>query len=150
MKYNFIETVIGFIVIVIAIAFLAYLYAFSYQKQKDNSYVIEAKFQNVEGIIQGSDVIISGIKVGAVDKLTLHPDFFDVSVQLSIYQDIRIPTNSSAAIVSTGLFGNKYILITPGPATTFLKPHESIKRTHSAMNLESLIGKFMYSFNDKS
>ena len=150
MKYGFIETVIGFIVIIIAITFLAYLYSFSYQQQNDNSYIIGAKFQNVEGIIKGSDVIISGIKVGVVDALVLNPDLFDVLVQLRIYQDIGIPSNSSAAIVSSGLLGNKYILITPGPATKFLKPNEAINRTQSSVNLESLIGKFMYSFNEKS
>lgn len=147
MKYSFLETVIGFIVIIISITFLLYLYSFSQQQKDDNSYVIGATFQNVEGIITGSDVMISGIKVGVVGSLVLNPDVFDVLVKLYISKHISIPNNSSAAIVSSGLLGNKYIVITPGTSETFLRPNEPIKRTHSSVNIESIISQFMYSLN---
>ncbi len=144
MKQNILETVVGLVVLAIAGFFLFYSYN---MKKKDikEEYSLTATFENVEGIIVGSDVNIGGIAIGKVEKLTLDPKTYNAMMTLSIDEKVKIPTDSRAAIVSTGFLGEKFISITPGGDEGFLENNGQIKYTQSSINLESLIGKFMYS-----
>lgn len=144
MKQNILETVVGLLVVAIAGFFLFY----SYNMQKTDikeEYNLTATFENVEGIIVGSDVNIGGIAIGKVEKLTLDPKTYNAMMTLSIDQKVQIPTDSRAAIVSSGFLGGKFVSITPGGDEGFLEHNAQIKYTQSSINLESLIGKFMYS-----
>ena len=49
-----------------------------------------------------------------------------------------------ASIKSSGLIGDKYVQLTPGGSDTILKPGEVITETESAVDLESLISKFVF------
>ncbi|MDX1923743.1 MAG: outer membrane lipid asymmetry maintenance protein MlaD [Rickettsiaceae bacterium] len=146
MKQNTLETILGFAVILTALIFLFYSYS---QKNKDSyeEYHLAAKFDSIDGIINGSDVQIAGIIVGRVSSLTLDPETYSAIATLSIAKHIQIPTDSRASVSSSGFLGGKYISITPGGDDEFLKDGGQIKYTQSSINLESLIGKFMYSGN---
>jgi phospholipid/cholesterol/gamma-HCH transport system substrate-binding protein len=148
MKQNLFETFVGFAVIAIALFFLTYSY---HSKNGDNKerYRLFATFQSVEGVIKGGDVSIGGIIVGTVDKLKLDPVTYNAHVEFLIDHDVKIPTDSRAIIASSSFLGGKYVAITPGGDDNYLKEGERIKYTQSSINIESLIGKFMYS-GDKS
>jgi phospholipid/cholesterol/gamma-HCH transport system substrate-binding protein len=145
MKQGILETIVGFLVISIGFIFLFYAYFSDKNQKSDDGYLLKAKFQNVEGIIKGSNIILAGIKIGIVESLELNNNDFTVDSSLKIFKKVQIPSDSSAAIVSSGLLGNKYIAINPGFSGDVLKPNETIQKTQSSINLESLIGKFMYS-----
>jgi phospholipid/cholesterol/gamma-HCH transport system substrate-binding protein len=149
MKQSMLETIVGFCVIILSIVFLFYAYFINRNQKSDDSYIVKAKFQNVEGIIKGSNVMIAGIKVGIVDNLNLNDQDYSVDSEIKIFNSIKIPIDSNASIVSSGLLGNKYIAINPGLSTDNLKQYDSIQKTQSSINLESLIGKFMYSTDKK-
>jgi phospholipid/cholesterol/gamma-HCH transport system substrate-binding protein len=152
MKKNFLETLVGSFIIITAVIFIAFIYnsANSLNKEKGQYYHLKAKFQDISGIIKGSDVNIAGINVGEVESTSLDPKTYEAVVTLKIKDKILVPTDSRVSIISSGFVGNKFISIDPGPAETFLKNGESILYTNSALNIESLIGKFMYYIGDKT
>ena len=144
MKQNLLETIIGFLVLLTAIVFLF----FSYSSQKtdiEEQYNLTAIFESIDGIIEGSDVNIGGIVVGKVAKLKLDTKTYNAIATLAISKKIKIPTDSRASVSSSGFLGGKFIAIAPGGDDGFLEDNAQIKYTQSSINLESLIGKFMYS-----
>lgn len=144
MQKNIIETITGAVILLIAGVFLAFAYQGSGMRMEDG-YVINANFSNASGISMGSDVRIGGIKVGTVSNLTLDPDSYEAIISMQIRSATKIPKDSSASVVSSGLLGEKYIQITPGGDEKMLAGGDKISFTQSAVNLEEMIGKFMFS-----
>ena len=149
MKQNIIETIIGFAVLIIALLFLIFAYKTGSSITSSKGYQVTANFQSAEGIAVGSDVMISGIKIGSVKKITLDPNSFYASVYLNINDDVKIPKDSKAQVVTSGLLGGKYISIVPGNDDENLAANEEIRYTQSAINIESLINKIVSSFGSK-
>ena len=149
MKQNIIEIIIGFIVLIIALLFLIFAYKTGSSITSSKGYQVTANFQSAEGIAVGSDVMISGIKIGSVKKITLDPNSFYASVYLNINDDVKIPKDSKAQVVTSGLLGGKYISIVPGNDDENLAANEEIRYTQSAINIESLINKIVSSFGSK-
>ncbi len=150
MRQNIIETVIGFIVIIIALIFLIFAYATGGRTITEDVYELQAKFQSAEGVGPGSDIMLAGIRIGEVAGLTLDRENFFAIMRMSINKDIKLPTDSQAAIVSSGFLGGKFVSIVPGGDTADLKDGDQIKLTQSSVNMEALIGKFMYSYGNSS
>ncbi|MES2215176.1 MAG: outer membrane lipid asymmetry maintenance protein MlaD [Pseudomonadota bacterium] len=146
MNQNIIETMIGFIVLGIALTFFVFAYTTGGNTNSHKGYTLKANFQSAEGIVPGSDIMVAGIKIGSVTKLTLNRDTFFAMMEMSINDDIKLPTDSQAAIVSSGFLGGKFVSIVPGGDSEDLKHNDQIKLTQSSVNMESLIGKFMYSY----
>ncbi len=147
MKGNVLESVIGAVVLIIAVFFVYFAYTTSGEKIKEG-YVLTARFDDVSGLTNGSDVKLNGIKVGIVKSLKLD-DNYQAKVELLIRDGIRIPSDSSVSVTTDGLMGNKFIAISTGFSSEKLKPNEEIEITRSAVNLEKLIDKFAVGGNSK-
>jgi len=143
MSRNVLETLIGGAVLVIAIGFVTFAYSRS-TVQTVSGYELMARFDRIDGLQEGGDVRLSGIKIGSVVSLTLDPKTFQAIARLSIRDDIRLPEDSTAAVVSESLLGGKYVSLDPGGADRNLAPGGVITITQSALNLESLIGHFIF------
>ncbi len=143
MKRNLIETLMGAIVLAAALFFVVTTYQSSGIK-KDYGYKLIANFDKVDGISAGSDVRLSGIKIGTVTAQGLNPDDYRAKITMGIQKDIRIPTDSTAEITSDGLLGGKYISLVPGAEVEMLKDGGLILYTQSSVNLEQLIGKMAF------
>ncbi len=142
------ESMVGFAVIVVAILFS--VYAFNYSKLKTESgYPLFAKFDRIDGIKEGSEVRLGGIKIGRVVKIELDGDEYVAKVWFRINDNIKLPTDTAVAVNSDGLLGGKHIYINPGADDEYLKPEDEVLHTQGSINLESLIGKFVVS-DDKS
>lgn len=144
MQKNIIETLMGAVVLAVAGVFFAFAYKGS-GMQMESGYTVNANFTNASGIALGSDVRIGGVKVGTVTNLTLDANSYQAVISLQIRSATKIPKDSSAAVVSSGLLGEKYIQITPGGEEEMLADGGKIEFTQSAINLEEMIGKFMFS-----
>ncbi|MEQ9115869.1 MAG: outer membrane lipid asymmetry maintenance protein MlaD [Rickettsiales bacterium] len=144
MRRNLIETIIGFLVIVIAAIFFVFSYKVADVKKLESTYDLIAKFDQVEGIVVGSDVAISGIKVGVVKALSLDPKDYYAKMTLAVSDTVKLPSDSSAKIVSEGLLGSKYVALEAGSDDEMLEGGDQILYTQSSMNLENLIGKFAF------
>jgi len=152
MRKSVLDVLVGLAVIIVATIFVAFVYHNSvsnYQSQRE-TYKVKVKFQDIMGIIEGSDVAIAGIKVGNVSKVGLDPDTYEALVFLEINQKVKIPVDSKASIITSGLVGNKLISIDPGPSETFMKDGDQFLYSTSTLSLEALIGKFIYSMGNKS
>ncbi len=144
MRGNVIETVMGAVVLIVAGVFLYFAYTTS-QMHTVSGYEVSADFSRVDGIHDGSDVRISGIKVGSVVSATLNPTTFLATLRLSVEPDIKLPVDTVAEIVSSGLLGDKYVSLVPGGSENNIAPGGRIKYTQSSVNLESLIGQMIFS-----
>jgi phospholipid/cholesterol/gamma-HCH transport system substrate-binding protein len=143
MSRNLLETLLGAIVLIVAIGFLLFAYNTS-QVKEDGGYELIARFEKVDGLERGSDVRISGIKVGTVLDQTLDPETYRAEVRFSLREDIQLPADTSAAVVSNGLLGGKYLALVPGGDIEMLEPGGEVTLTQSAVNLEDLIGHMIF------
>lgn len=144
---NYFDFIVGTIVIILAILFLI----LSFKNTKSSSfagYEILAKFENADGINIGSDIKISGVKIGVVSSYSLDNKTFQAILKLNIDDNVKIPSDSSAKIVSEGLLGGKYIAITPGGSDENINSGDELSFTQSSVNFEELLGKFI--FNSKN
>ncbi len=144
MRGNVIETVMGAVVLVVAALFLLFAYKTS-QLRAVTGYPLTAEFEKVDGIRQGSDVRISGIKIGSVVTEELDPKTFLATVRMSIDPAIQLPDDTVAEVVSAGLLGDKYMSLVPGGSDKVIAPGGKIKYTQSSVSLENLIGQMIFS-----
>ena len=99
--------------------------------------------------MDGSDVKIGGIRVGTVSKMTLDPLTYAAIIELAINPKIKLPTDTSASVISENLLGGKYLDLQPGGDETMMKEGDEIQQTQSSVILESLIGQFIFGNKDK-
>jgi len=144
MANNIIETVMGAVVLTVAGGFLYFAYNNSNVKQVDG-YELKADFSSVSGVGIGSDVRIGGIKVGVIESLDLDPKTYEAVLVLRIKEEVKLPKDSSAAIQSSSLLGEKFVTIDPGGDEEMLKDGDAIVYTQASVNLEEMIGKFVFS-----
>ncbi|MBT3702365.1 MAG: outer membrane lipid asymmetry maintenance protein MlaD, partial [Alphaproteobacteria bacterium] len=111
-------------------------------------YEVVARFERIDGLSAGSDVRMSGIKVGTITDQSLDTEDYLAVVRMSIDPAVLLPEDSSAEVVSDGLLGSKYMSLVPGGADDMIEPGGEIKFTQSSVSLEALIGKFMFSSDD--
>ncbi len=148
MKSNTFEAIVGAFVIILSLVFL--FYGFSTMKlQNSDNYNISALFNRIDGIKIGSDIRMSGIKIGTVANQELDNSSFEAKVQMSIDSKILIPDDSSAKITSDGLLGGNYISIEPGGSDIYLLNNEEIFFTQGSVDLIGLVGEALFSVEDE-
>ena len=144
MSRNVIETVMGAVVLVIAALFLVFAYSTA-QVHAVSGYEVTAKFSKIDGIRQGGDVRISGIKIGTIISQSLDPQTYQAIVKMSIDPTVKLPTDTVAQILSNGLLGDKFLALLPGAADDMIKPGGEVKFTQAPMSLEDIIGQYIFS-----
>lgn len=147
MRNNLIETVMGGVVLLIAIFFLTFAYKSSGYKNGEGT-PYWAQFDRIDGLFVGSDVRMSGVKVGSVKKVEINPQTYLAVVHFTLESNIALPQDSSAEILSDGLMGNKYLALIPGGDDKNLPSGAEIKHTQSAISLEGMIGQLIFSAKD--
>ncbi len=141
------ELATGLAVIIVAALFLFYALR-SAGAINTGGYPLQAQFGSIGGLTVGSDVKIAGVVVGHVAAESLNPTTYAAVIKLAINDNVKIPDDSSASITSDGLLGGPYVSISPGGSNTMLKPGASFPVTQSAINIEDLIGKFIFSMGN--
>jgi len=144
MKNSFVETTVGAIVILIAVIFFTYAYRASGTTTGLQGYSVIAKFDKIDGISTGSDVRMSGIKIGTVSEHVLDAKTYQAIVTLAITTPVQLPEDTNAKITSEGLLGGNYISLEPGGSEEFIKDGGEIEFTTSSIDLISLIGRAVF------
>ena len=72
---------------------------------------VTAYFPRTVSVYEGSDVRVLGVPVGKVDEVV--PDGTQVKVVMSYDDEIKLPADAQAVIVSPSVVGDRYIQITP-------------------------------------
>ncbi|MBP5352622.1 MAG: outer membrane lipid asymmetry maintenance protein MlaD [Alphaproteobacteria bacterium] len=109
---------------------------------EDTDYTVYATFNRTDGLSVGNKVRLAGVDVGRVEGSVLDENF-RATLTLKIRHDIKIPDDSSAAIVSSGIMGNKYIEIEPGGSEDFIEENGDFVYTQDAIVLEELIERII-------
>ena len=109
------------------------------------TYQVTARFTNAGELKVRAPVKIAGVKVGEVAEVKLDPQRFDAIATLRLSRLAGdIPADTSAAIYTSGLLGDRYIGLMPGGDPEPLHEGDEILLTQSAVVLEQLIGKYMF------
>lgn len=140
LKDNIIEALIGALVLLVGIWFVVFAYGRTERGGMDDAYTVTARFPNASGVSVGTDVRVSGLKIGTVIKQDLDPQTFQALVRMDIDRKVKLPLDSSAAITSEGILGGNYIALAPGGDTEMLRDGDEITDTQGAVDLMSLIG----------
>jgi len=116
----------------------------------DDTYLVTARFSNVADLKVRAPVKIGGVTVGLVEKVSLDPVDFDAVVEMQIDRRFAdIPSDTSAAILTSGVLGDRYIGLEPGGAMDALTDGDQVLITQSAVVLENLISKFLFNTANK-
>lgn len=147
MSSNLVETLIGFAVLLLAGWFLLFVEGRT-QADTDGAYQLQAYFDRVDGIAVGSDVRLSGIKVGSVVRSELDKETYQAVLTFSVAKDVQLPHGTAAAVSADGLLGGAYLSLLPGGGDDFMKNGDIIEETQDAVDLVGLIGKFVFGGDD--
>jgi phospholipid/cholesterol/gamma-HCH transport system substrate-binding protein len=139
------EVLTGAVVLAVAAVFLGYAILHGGRAPMTDGIALSAAFDRVDGLNQGADVKIGGVKVGTVTGLAIDPQSFQAVATMRVRADLRLPRDSSAEIQSEGLLGGKYISLVPGGADALLGDGGRITETQGSISLESLLGRFIFS-----
>jgi len=102
-----------------------------------------ADFDEIGGLKERAPVVISGVKVGEVASIGLADDY-RAKVTFNLDPTLKLPIDTSASIVTSGVLGDRYVSLQPGGDDVLLKPGDQITFVESAVILERLIGKLIH------
>jgi phospholipid/cholesterol/gamma-HCH transport system substrate-binding protein len=108
---------------------------------KKGGLTLHAEFDQTGGLKVRGAVVIAGVKVGEVTAIRPTQGLM-ARVDLDIDPDIKLPNDSSAAILTEGVLGDRYIAIEPGGADQIFKSGDQITHTEAAILLERALSKF--------
>ncbi len=142
VKDRYFEAIIGVATILIASVFAFFVFTKTKGSLHSNEgYYLFAKFTDADGIDIGSQVKIAGYKVGEVEGIELDKNYLSV-LKIKIFNNVKIPSDSSVSVATSGFIGAKYLMVLPGSNDETFENGASFEYTQSAINVESLIKKF--------
>lgn len=95
-------------------------------------YSLTVRFTNASGLLKGSDVLLAGARIGKVaGGPRLIREGNGVAVPLKIYDYVKIPDGTKFTVGSSGLLGDRFVVVTPPPGAPkgYLPPNAFIDGT---------------------
>ncbi|HEY6108937.1 MAG TPA: MlaD family protein [Gemmatimonadales bacterium] len=124
------EVGVGALVLAGLTLFVVGLFWFSGRSIRHKGVYAQVVFTNVAGLKEGDPVLVSGVKVGRVSKVSLKR-VGSVTVTLELSGEERPRTDASATISSLDFFGAKFVDYIPGSKDEFLPTTSVIVGTKS-------------------
>ncbi|MDO6467642.1 outer membrane lipid asymmetry maintenance protein MlaD [Neptunomonas phycophila] len=148
MRTRWIEVSVGLFMLLGLLAILGLainVSGLSLNSAGQDTYRLEARFENIGGLKARSKVTLSGVQVGEVSRITIDTKRLVALVEMNINSSVDyLSKDTSAQILTSGLLGEQYIGLSVGFEPDTLKNGDTIADTQSAMVLENLIGKFLF------
>lgn len=141
------EIAAGALVVALAAGFLGYALVLGGRATlaAGDRMALSARFDRIDGLADGADVRLAGVKVGTVSGARVDPVTFGAEVILRVDRALSLPADSSAEITSDGLLGGKYVSLVPGGSERVIPPGGRIQETQGSVSLEQLLGRFIFS-----
>ena len=126
-RENINYVVVGTFVIVIMALLFIILYRVTGRTGPTDEYYV--KYENVAGMKYGTLVLYEGYQIGQVTEINpvRENNRTHYRLNLNIEKDWKIPSDSVAAVVASGLLSAITIDIKEGSSKTFLKPGDTLK-----------------------
>jgi phospholipid/cholesterol/gamma-HCH transport system substrate-binding protein len=147
MNRGALETILGAVVLLVAVGFVIFG-ARTVDIQGSDGYILNARFLKVGGLERGSDVRISGVKVGTVVERTLDNESFEAVVTFTVRKDLRLPVDTEAGVTAEGLLGGKYLRLFPGLSEDVLTAGQDIVQTRDFQALEDTVSEIIFLATD--
>ena len=109
-----------------------------------SGYTLTADFDDAGGMRSGGDIMLAGVVIGRIDSVHLKSNERATMV-FRINDGVKITEDAFASVRTKGIIGDRYIRITQGMEETYLKEGDEIVETESAINIEDLISKYIFS-----
>ena len=93
-----------------------FIFGFNYLKGTsllNNDKIVKATYSDVEGLVIGANVTISGMNVGKVKNIDFDENYEKILVTFSLRNDLNFSSQSKAQLYEAGLIGGKAIAIIP-------------------------------------
>ncbi len=146
-KKNFLAGAI-FVLLLVGILIQSYR-ADSFSEDNLQGYPLYARFSNVGGLNSGARVLMAGVDVGRVVGLEINPDNLSINVAMDVFTDIGLPLDSSIAIVSSGIFGSKYLAIYPGAEFDVMQSGDQFDYTTNSVDVMGIMESVILSAEKK-
>lgn len=128
-----------FVIFGAAITYVVYSSLTKLSVVKHDGYRIKAMFNDIKQLQIGDDVRLAGVRIGSLIDTYLDNDLA-VTV-LYIENKYKVPVDSTATILMSGLLGANYISILPGNSSEDVSAGEFIK-TQATADLSSVLQRF--------
>jgi len=103
-----------------------------------DSYKVQAIFNRIDGLTSGAEVRLGGVQIGTVGGQSLNENYQAI-IELLIDKAVKLPTDTSAAIHTDGLFGSKYVVLEPGGEEVNIADGGVITFTQDALIVSELL-----------
>jgi len=118
--------------------------------EADETYAVEARFENIGSLRNRAPVSMSGVTIGRVTSVRFDSETLEAVVMFVIDSQFdQIPDDSDASILTSGILGSQYIGLQAGGSDTYFEEGSEVLFTQSAIVLENLIGKFLVNAGSK-
>ncbi len=151
MRMRTIEISVGSFVLagIIAMVFLAVRVSGINTTADDETYLLQARFDDVSGLRERAKVTIAGVTVGRVTGISVDAEYGEAVVGLAVQSSIGLlALDTGAQIVTEGVMGGRYVALTPGADEELLASGDFLTETQGALVLEKLIGDFVTSLGN--
>ena len=93
------------------------------------TYVLQAKFDNIGGLKVRGPVKSAGVVVGRVSEIHFDPQTYEAVVTMTVDTRFKFPKDTFASILTSGLLGEQYIGLDVGGDEKMLSPGDSISKS---------------------
>lgn len=153
MRMRYIELAVGVFMVLgmLALIVMAFRVSGLASQSYGDTYTLKARFENLGGLTERAKVSMAGVTIGRVNKIYLDPKRYSAVVEMEVSKNMAtLSSDTTAAIMTAGLLGEKYIALTVGADDEYLKNGDWIDDTQSALVLEDLIGRFLFNSANSS
>lgn len=133
-----------------AIFFLITRTAGSGEFAAEETFSVTARFENVGSLKNRAPVAMSGVTIGRVTDIQFDDTTLEAIVTFVIDSQYEIPEDSDASILTAGLLGSQYIGLQAGGSDFYLEEGSEVEFTQSAIVIENLISKYLFSQGDNN
>lgn len=114
-----------------------------------STYVLKARFENVQGLVAGNNVRFSGIQAGTVKRIKI---LSDTVIEITMIIDTKMKTiirkNAVVSIGTDGLVGNKVVNIVPSGKPASLAVENDILFSRKSVNTDEMLQTLYNTNND--
>ncbi len=139
---------VGFLFATLLAISMIVLHERSVTRQSHHGFTLYALFNKIDGVSNGAEVRLGGLKVGRVVSQSFANDY-QIKLEMALDKNYELPVDSSVQIETDGLMGAKHLEIVPGADEELLNNGDSFGYTQDVMILNDLLEKVLGYMRDK-
>lgn len=113
------------------------------------TYMLKARFKNVQGLVAGNNVRYAGIDAGTVKNISIINDsMIEVSMYIQKKMQLIIKQNATASIGTEGFVGNKVVNIIPSNQISEPAQEGNILDTKKSVNTDDMLETLYHTNED--